>query len=119
MLCKRLGGAMLRQSKTAGELTTLRRAAASSPLLTPELEQELARAAQRGDTHAFDRLIRSQIRFVFAVAADYERFGVPIDELVSEGMLGLVTAARRYDPERGVRLFVYAAYWIRMRLRRF
>jgi RNA polymerase sigma-32 factor len=47
------------------------------------------------------------------------RFGVPLDDLVSEGMVGLVTAARRYDPERGVRLSAYAAYWIRMKLRRF
>lgn len=110
---------MFRSSNTAGQLTGLRRAAASSPMLSVELEQELARRAGRGDAEAFERLISAHIRLVFAVAGDYVRFGVSLDELVSEGMVGLVTAARRYDPERGVRLAAYASYWIRMKLRRF
>ena len=110
---------MFRRTETTSELTSLRRAAANAPVLSAEIERELARAAQLGDADALNRLVCSHIRFVFSIAADYLRFGVPLDELVSEGMLGLLMAARRFDPERGVRLSAYAAYWIRMKLRRF
>src|SRR4051794_23077945 len=110
---------MFRRSNRAGDLASLRQATADAPPLTLEGEQRLARAALRGDAAAFDRLVRSHIRLVFAMAAEYRRFGIPMNELVSEGMLGLVTAARRFDPDRGARLGVYAAHWIRAKLRRF
>jgi RNA polymerase sigma-32 factor len=96
----------------------LRSAASVEPLEADE-EQALARAAQLGDAEAFDRLVRSHLRLVFAIAGEYRRFGSSMSDLVSEGMLGLVTAARRFDPERGTRLAVYAAHWIRSLLRRY
>jgi RNA polymerase sigma-32 factor len=101
------------------ELANLRRVAASSPALTLEEEQQLARAAQRGDAAAFDRLVRSHLRLVLAIASEHRRFGTALNDLVGEGTLGLVIAARRFDPERGVRLASYAAFWIRALLRRF
>lgn len=110
---------MLRRSKPAHEFSGLRRAAASAGHLTLEEEQALARAAQRGDAKAFERLVVSHIHLVFAMAAEYSRFGSPMNELVSEGLLALTTAARRFDPDRGARLAVYAAHWIRAYLRRF
>jgi RNA polymerase sigma factor (sigma-70 family) len=107
--------------KTAkdSDVDNLRRAVSSSKVLAPEEEQQLAIAAQAGDALAFDRLVRAHLRLVFAMASEYRSFGVPIEDLTSEGLLALVTAARRFDPERGSRLAVYAAHWIRARLRRF
>jgi RNA polymerase sigma-32 factor len=96
----------------------LRDAASAEPLESDE-EQALARAAQLGDAQAFDRLVRAHLRLVFAIAGEYRRFGSSMNDLVSEGMLGLVTAARRFDPERGARLAVYSAHWIRSFLRRY
>jgi RNA polymerase sigma-32 factor len=101
------------------ELSSLRRAGAQPALLTFEEEQHLARAARAGDAAAFDRLVRSHLRLVLAIAAEYRRFGAALNDLVGEGTLGLVIAARRFDPERGVRLAAYAAHWIRALLRRF
>ena len=103
----------------ANELSNLRRAAAASTLLTREEERQLARSSQQGDDAAFDRLVRAHLRLVFAMAAEYRRFGAPMTDLVGEGLLALVAAARRYDPDRGVRLAPYAAHWIKSRLRRF
>jgi RNA polymerase sigma-32 factor len=102
-----------------GELAHLRRAAASSPPLTLEEEQQLARAARSGDASAFDRLVRSHLRLVLAIASEHRRFGTELNDLVAEGTLGLVIAVRRFDSERGVRLAIYAALWIRALLRRF
>ncbi|HKP58997.1 MAG TPA: sigma-70 family RNA polymerase sigma factor [Polyangiales bacterium] len=79
----------------------------------------MARSAQQGDEGAFDRLVRAHVRLVFAMAGEYRSFGAPMADLVGEGLLALVAAARRYDPERGVRLAPYAAHWIKARLRHF
>lgn len=83
------------------------------PVLSREEEAELARRIRDGDEAALDRLVRSNLRFVVSVARRYARRGVPLDELVHEGNLGLVRAARRFDADRGVRFVSYAVWWIR------
>jgi RNA polymerase sigma-32 factor len=88
-------------------------------MLTPAEEQQLARAARSGDTSAFERLVVTHLRLVFSIAYTYRRHQLPLDELVSEGLIGLVIACRRFDPERGTRLAPYAAQWIRARLRHY
>lgn len=88
-------------------------------MLSAEREQALARAAQAGDQVAFDALVASHLRLVLAIAHEQNHARIPVDELVSEGTLGLVEAARRFDPERGVRLAAYAAWWIRTYVRRY
>ena len=105
--------------RDANDLSALRQAAASSTMLTRDEEQQLARASQQGDAFAFDRLVRAHLPLVFAMAGEYRRFGAPMADLVGEAVLALVLAARRYDPDRGTRLAVYAAHWIKSRLRRF
>ncbi|HKU41012.1 MAG TPA: sigma-70 family RNA polymerase sigma factor [Polyangiales bacterium] len=102
----------------ARDLSALQRAAQDSAPLSQEEEQALGRAARSGDASAFDRLVRAHLRLVLAMAAEHRRFGVSQSDLVSEGLLALVSAARRFDPDRGVRLAVYAAHWIRAFLRR-
>jgi RNA polymerase sigma-32 factor len=97
----------------------LLRANAVSEPLSAELERELVRCAQRGDAQAAHRLVTAHLRFVFAIADQFMRYGQPFDELVSEGLLGFAEAVRRFDPDRGPRLAGYAALWIRALLRRY
>jgi RNA polymerase sigma-32 factor len=82
-------------------------------------ERKLAVAAQAGSRAATEALVTSHVRLVVSIAREFAGYGVPIDDLVSEGMLGLVEATQRFDPERGVRLAAYAAWWIRAYMRRY
>jgi RNA polymerase primary sigma factor len=83
------------------------------PQLTPEQEKEYGRRVQQGDQEAFRSLIESNLRFVVAMAKKYSRSGYPLHELINEGNMGLIEAASRFDPERGVRFITYASWWIR------
>ena len=100
-------------------LQSLWKTASSAPLLSPEREACLAREAQAGSQRAFDQLLQAHMRLVLAIARNFATYGVSKQDLVSEGLLGLVEAARRFDPERGVRLSAYAAWWIRSYMRRY
>src|SRR5262249_7005304 len=83
------------------------------PQLMPEEERDLATRVQRGDEEAFQKLIESNLRFVVSVAKKYARSGYPLHELINEGNLGLIEAAQRFDPSRGVRFITYASWWVR------
>ena len=83
------------------------------PQLTAEQEQELGRRVRGGDESAFRKLIESNLRFVVAMAKKYSRSGYPLHELINEGNMGLIEAASRFDPDRGVRFITYASWWIR------
>ena len=83
------------------------------PQLTPEEEKELGARVQKGDEEAFRKLIESNLRFVVAMAKKYSRSGYPLHELINEGNMGLIEAASRFDPTRGVRFITYASWWIR------
>lgn len=83
------------------------------PVLEFAEEQRTARKARRGDSVAFQKLIRHNLRFVVKVARQYHRAGLPLEDLINEGNLGLVQAAKRFDPTRGCRFISYASWWIR------
>jgi RNA polymerase sigma-32 factor len=85
--------------------------------LAPQLERELARRWSAGDAAAGDSLIKASLPFVIAVALEYRRWGAPIEDLVQQGNLGLLKAARKFDPARDCRLITYAVYWIRAEIR--
>ncbi|MFB6240086.1 MAG: RNA polymerase sigma factor RpoD/SigA, partial [Gemmatimonadota bacterium] len=82
-------------------------------LLDPEEEERVARRARAGDDEALERLIRSNLRFVISVAKKYKNRGVPFEDLIQEGNVGLVTAAEKFDPDQGVKFISYAVWWIR------
>jgi RNA polymerase sigma-32 factor len=85
--------------------------------LTPEAERELAGRFRSGDRDAGRRLVEACLPFVVTIALDYRRWGIPVEDLVQEGNIGLLKAADRFDPDRGCRLATYAAYWIRAEIR--
>lgn len=83
------------------------------PQLSPSEEKAIAVEARGGDERAFQKLIESNLRFVVSMAKKYARSGYPMHELINEGNLGLIEAARRFDPDRGVRFITYASWWVR------
>jgi len=83
------------------------------PLLSREDEVALARKARAGDMQAQEKLVRSNLRFVVSIAKKYVGNGVPLEDLINDGNLGLVKAAERFDPERGFKFISYAVWWIR------
>jgi RNA polymerase primary sigma factor len=85
-------------------------------LLTREEEVELATRAQAGDQEGLDKLIRSNLRYVVSVARKYIGCGLSLADLINEGNIGLIQAAKRFDPTRGVKFITYAVWWIRKRL---
>ena len=82
-------------------------------LITPEEEIELGRRARMGDEEAVQKLVRANLRFVISVAKKYQNRGVSLIDLIQEGNVGLVTAARKFDPDQGVKFISYAVWWIR------
>ncbi|MGD8413409.1 MAG: RNA polymerase sigma factor RpoD/SigA [Candidatus Latescibacterota bacterium] len=83
------------------------------PLLSAEEEAEVARRAKNGDEKALDQLVQANLRFVVSVAKRYANQGVPMEDLVNEGNIGLMKAARRFDVDRGFKFISYAVWWIR------
>jgi RNA polymerase sigma-32 factor len=84
------------------------------PLLTPEEEFRLAvRYRKFNDIEAAHRLITSHLRFVVKVAFEYRTYGVKLLDLIQEGNMALMTAVKKYDPDKGYRLISYAVWWIR------
>lgn len=83
------------------------------PLLNQEEELALARKAFKGDVAAQEKLARHNVRFVVSVAKKFQNRGVPLSDLIGEGNVGLMTAARKFDPDRGVKFISYAVWWIR------
>ena len=82
-------------------------------LLTAADEVRLARRIERGDLAAKDELVTANLRLVHAVAQRYRGFGVPLDDLVQEGSIGLIRAAEKFDHRRGLKFSTYAVWWIR------
>lgn len=76
-------------------------------------EHALALRVQAGDTKAFNTLMQSYLKLVVKVAAGFKGYGLPLEEMIQEGNIGLIQAIRRFDPARGLRLSTYAMFWIR------
>jgi len=83
------------------------------PLLTADGEKALARRIRLGDQDAMEELVRRNLRFVVSVAKKYQNRGMALIDLIGEGNVGLMTAARKFDPDQGVKFISYAVWWIR------
>jgi RNA polymerase primary sigma factor len=84
-----------------------------TPLLSPQQEMAVARLVRAGDPEAMQELVKRNLRFVISVAKKYQNRGMGLSDLIGEGNLGLLTAARKFDPDQGVKFISYAVWWIR------
>jgi RNA polymerase primary sigma factor len=82
-------------------------------LLTPDEEVDLARRIKQGDQQALEKLVKANLRFVVSVAKQYHHSKVPLNDLINEGNLGLIKAARMFDETKGFKFISYAVWWIR------
>ena len=87
-------------------------------LLTPQQEIELAGKIKKGDAHAREQMINSNLRLVVTIAHDYANLGLPLLDLISEGNIGLTKAVDRFDPTKGAKLSTYAMWWIKQSIKR-
>jgi RNA polymerase primary sigma factor len=84
-----------------------------TPLLSAQQEIAIARRVRAGDEEAMQELVKRNLRFVISVAKKYQNRGMALTDLIGEGNVGLLTAARKFDPDQGVKFISYAVWWIR------
>jgi RNA polymerase primary sigma factor len=87
-------------------------------LLTVPEEIELAARIKKGDKKAREQMIKANLRLVVKIAHDYENFGLPLLDLISEGNIGLMKAVERFDPAKGGKLSTYGSWWIKQSIKR-
>ena len=83
------------------------------PLIDREEEARLARRIRKGDPKALDKLVQSNLRFVVSVSKKYQNQGVPLLDLINEGNMGLIRAARKFDEKKEIKFITYAVWWVR------
>jgi RNA polymerase primary sigma factor len=107
-----------RESETPELLAKYLRHIGQGDLLTHQEEIDLSNAAKAGDKKARQRLIEKNLRLVVSVAKKYRGYGLPFEDLIQEGNIGLMKAVEKYDPDRGFRFSTYATWWVRQAVQR-
>src|SRR5580693_2511605 len=100
-----------------GSLSAYRSSVADVAPLDRETERELTHRWRAGDKAAGAKIVTACLPFVMSIALEYRRWGIPVEDIVQQGSLGLLRAASKFDPARECRLATYAAYWIRAEIR--
>lgn len=100
-------------------LSAYRNSIAGVHTLDRDVERDLARRWIAGDKRAGERIVEACLPFVVSIALEYRRWGVPLEDIIQQGNLGLLKAAQRFDPDKECRLATYAAYWIRAEIREY
>jgi RNA polymerase primary sigma factor len=107
-----------RESETPELLAKYLRHIGQGDLLTHQEEIDLSNAAKAGDKKARQRLIEKNLRLVVSVAKKYRGYGLPFEDLIQEGNIGLMKAVEKFDPDRGFRFSTYATWWVRQAVQR-
>ena len=98
----------------APQIGSLTRTAMAAELLDADTELDLARRwRDEGDEQALHRLVTAYMRLAVSMASKYRRYGAPMNDLIQEAGVGLMKAAEKFDPDRGVRFSTYAVWWIK------
>ncbi|MEN8735861.1 MAG: sigma-70 family RNA polymerase sigma factor [Akkermansiaceae bacterium] len=103
---------------TDSSLRVYMREISKTELLTPAEEVKLAAKIKKGDKKAREQMIKANLRLVVKIAQDYSKYGLPLQDLISEGNIGLMKAVERFDPKKGGKLSTYAAWWIKQGIKR-
>lgn len=101
------------ETAASSELSWYLKEIAKVPLLSTEDERALAEAIQFGDEDALNLLVESNLQFVVSICKKYRNMGLSFLDLMNEGNIGLIEAAKRFDPEKNVRFITYAVWWVR------
>jgi len=102
-----------------GSLRAYRESLSGLHALDRDTERELAKRWMAGDQDAGAKLVEACLPFVVSIALEYRRWGVPLEDIIQQGNMGLLKAAEKFDPKRECRLATYAAYWIRAEIREY
>ncbi len=100
-------------------LTNYLKEISNIPVLSQEEERELGYRIKKGDKEALKKLVKHNLRFVVSVAKKYRNLGIPLMDLINEGNLGLIKAAKKFDPDRDVKFISYAAWWIKQSIMKY
>src|SRR5688500_12478215 len=107
------GTALRKLSVESESLDQYLREISAYPLIDRDKEAELARRIRAGEESSLEALVRSNLRFVVSVAKRYQNQGVSLADLINEGNIGLMRAARKFDETKGIKFISYAVWWIR------
>lgn len=100
-------------NRNIGSLDKFLQDISKEELISPEQEVKLAQRIREGDQDALEKLVRSNLRFVISVAKQYQNQGLSLPDLINEGNIGLIKAAKRFDETRGFKFISFAVWWIR------
>tara|TARA_Y100000310_G_scaffold276411_1_gene293515 strand:+ start:76 stop:951 length:876 start_codon:yes stop_codon:yes gene_type:complete len=113
----------MKRNKSEIKYSSFYRKVELPPLLSREEELTLARVARDGSGQekedAIEKMILANLRLVIRIAHNYSNCGIEIDDLINEGNMGLMKAARRFDPDKGVKFSTYSSYWIKQKILRY